>query len=425
MAWKHPTTSTHRRRWLHVGPYTILGFFFVCYFIAPIQLDALFPSADVSQNKCPLERANDPIKTSRPNSGIVKVISLTNAGAFVDRCQYTDALYELVWDRLPIGAFGPPRKADAKTLPRFTILYVHGWKHGSEAADSDLMAFQDLVRRLADTNLDRQVLGIYVAWNAAWGLGVVDNLSFWSKKLIADRIAQSAALTKIIAAIGASRMQRGGASDQFIAIGHSFGARQLFSAVGQILLYETQKVHPGFPGGQYELVKGPTDAVILLNPAFEASLFTAFNGVSRAEEKFSPDQAPLVISIATDADDATRYAFPVGQWLYGMGDDKELTTLGNYEQFFTHRLTFAQPGTCDAAGRSPISEQFEAGGICLHRADFGHNRIVHKHNPFIVARTGGDVISGHSDIWNPTFSNWLFRLIDQLRTKHETSDAKR
>jgi hypothetical protein len=218
------------------------------------------------------------------------------------------------------------RKPDAKSLPRFTVLYVHGWKHGADPADSDLTEFKRLIARLADTNPDRQVLGIYVAWNAAWGLGVVDNLSFWSKKHIADRIAQSAVITKIIGAIGATKTTTVTATDQFIAIGHSFGARLLFSGVGQILINETEKAHPGFPRGQYRLVSSPTDAVVLLNPAFEASLFTTFNSVTRAEEAFSPNQVPLVLSIATDADNATNYAFPAGQWLDGMVDRKERTT---------------------------------------------------------------------------------------------------
>src|SRR5262249_53519058 len=152
---------------------------------------------------------------------------LTNAGAFVKRCEFTDALDELIWDRLPEGAFGPPRKPDAESLPRFTVLYVHGWKHGAGWDDPDLKEFQRLITQLATTNPKRQVLGVYVSWNAAWDLGVVDNLSFWSKKLIADRIAQSAVVTKIVGAIGSTRRTTGPTADQFIAIGHSFGARLL------------------------------------------------------------------------------------------------------------------------------------------------------------------------------------------------------
>jgi hypothetical protein len=424
LPWSDSMSARHRRGWHKAIPYMLIPILLICYFVVPVGLEALDAPADPNQNKCLPGSPNDPIQTPRPNSGVVKLIRLTNAGAFVNRCEFTDALDELVWDRLPKGAFGPPRILDAKSLPRFTILYVHGWKHGADATDSDLTEFKRLIGRLADANPDRQVLGVYIAWNAACGLGVVDNLSFWSKKLIADRIAQSAVVTKIVGAIGASRKKTADAADQFIAIGHSFGARLLFSGAGQILIDETERAHPGFPGGQYRLVSGPADAVVLLNPAFEASLFTTFNSVTRNEEKFSENQAPLVLSIATDADYATRYAFPVGQWLGGMTDAKERTTLGNYEEFFTHLLAPSRHGSCNAAGKFQASEQFEAGGLCLQRQAFGRDRLVYPYNPFIVARASREVMGGHNDIWNPTFSNWLFRLIDALRERHEESDAK-
>jgi hypothetical protein len=395
----------------------------IAYFAAPVLLEAFAPPADPEQNKCLPGSPNDPIRIARPNSGIVKIIRLTNSGEFVRRCDFTDALYELVWDRMPPQAFGPPAKPGVKSLPRFTVLYVHGWKHGAEPADSDLVNFQEMIARLARANPERQVLGVYVSWNAAWGLGFLDNLSFWSKKTIADRIAQSAAVTRIIGAFGSLRRMTGPAADQFIAIGHSFGARLLYSGTGQILINETEKAHPGFPGGEYRVVHSPVDAVILLNPAFEASLFSTFNSITRNEEKFSGNQAPLVLSVATKADSATGMLFPVGQWLGGMLGARERTTLGNYEAYFTHSLAPSDMSRCKSGGTLAESEQFEANGLCLQRERRTDGRITHSHNPFIVARTDASVMSGHNDVWNPLFSGWLFRLVDTLRESHERSVA--
>lgn len=422
-----PACTVRRpRRLLRVTWRGLLVLLIGAYFAAPVVFDAIAASADGEQSKCLPGSLNDPIHTARPNSGAVKVIRLTNSGEFVRRCDFTDALYELVWDRMPInvpGVYGPPRRPDARSLPRFTVLYVHGWKHGADPADTDLVNFQDLIARLARANSDRQVLGIYVAWNAAWGLGVVDNLSFWSKKTIADRIAQSAAVTRIIGAIGATRRKTDPAADQFVAIGHSFGARLLFSGTGQILINETQKAHPGFPRGQYRIVRGATDAVILLNPAFEASLFSTFDGVTRSDERFAANQAPLVLTVATDADWATGTLFPVGQWLGGMLGSRERTTLGNHEAYFTHSLTLSDATRCKMGGTLAASEQFEAGRLCLQRERRTDGRDVHSNNPFIVARTDASIMSGHNDVWNPVFSDWLFRLVDALRESHESSVA--
>src|SRR5262249_19617968 len=149
----------------------------------------------------------------------------------------------------------------------------------------------------------KQILGVYIGWNAhwhlhfldPWPLNLLENLTFWSTEAVADRIAESAIVTKIVSAIGATRkLERG---DEFIAVGHSFGARLLFAAAGQTLMYETQRSHPGYAAGTYKIVKSATDAIILLNPAFEASMYTSFDSVIRNEEKFSPTQLPLIVTV--------------------------------------------------------------------------------------------------------------------------------
>ena len=62
----------------------------------------------------------------RPNHSI-KIIRLTNSGEFVDRCELTNALYELNWDReRPAYSFGVEVKAEAPKLPKLTVLYIHG-----------------------------------------------------------------------------------------------------------------------------------------------------------------------------------------------------------------------------------------------------------------------------------------------------------
>jgi hypothetical protein len=71
-------------------------------------------------------------------------------------------------------------------------------------------------------------------------------------------------------------------ADEFIAIGHSFGARMLYSATAQTLISQTARAHPGYNGGTYSSVTGDADAVILLNPAFEAARYTALDDFARS-----------------------------------------------------------------------------------------------------------------------------------------------
>jgi hypothetical protein len=402
-----------------------LALSFLGFLLAPLWMnrDELPPGA--SQNKCVKHKTdpdNDPRLIPRPDDSI-KIIRLTNSGEFVDRCELTNVLYELNWDRKrPENAFGAITKAEAQRLPKLTILYVHGWKHDANPDDTDLKNFTQLIKDLRERHKNQKyVVGIYLGWNARAGLpGLLENVSFWVKKSNADRIAQSAVVTKIVSAIGSVTQGAPDHLDQFIAIGHSFGARILFSATAQSLVYETERAHPGFPEGEYKLVEGSADAIILLNPAFEASRYTALDDITRKDERFKASQPPLLISVSTDNDWATKRAFPIGQWLGLSRSQRELGTLGNYSPYFTHTLAPRPDGSAAASDEAYMTEDFTPVGLCLTRLNRGTGRhVVQAHNPFIVASTTKAVIDGHNGIWAQNFRIWLGELIAALERRNE------
>jgi hypothetical protein len=372
----------------------------------------------LNQNKC-VKHINDPLgdpkAIPRPDESL-KMIRLTNSGEFVDRCELTNALYELNWDRaIPEESFGANRRDGAQELPKLAVLYIHGWKHDASEGDSDLKNFERLIRKLRKKHETRKhVVGIYVGWNATADVpGALDNLSFWVKKSNADRIAQSAIVTKIVSAIGSIVQNDPTHRDQFIAIGHSFGARILFSATAQSLIYEAERSHPKFPGGEYGVVRGAANSVILLNAAFEASRFSAMDDIRRNDERFSETQLPLLVSISTNNDWATKGAFPAGQWLGSRRSKRELTTIGNYAPFFTHYLK--QANDQEQQNNAALTEDFYAAGLAMTRlTGQDTSGVIHAHNPFIVAQTNSAVIDGHNGIWAETFTNWLVEFIAAL-----------
>jgi hypothetical protein len=266
----------------------------------------------------------------------LKVIHLTNSGEFVDRCELTNVLYELNWNRpRPDKSFGATVGPGAISQPKLVLLYIHGWKHNADESDTDRVNFEKLVRSLRDREKGkRYVVGVYVGWNAEAPLwGWLENITFWVKKNNADRIAQSSSITLIFSAIGSIIRSDPERKDQYIAIGHSFGARLLFAATVQPLVSAVEQAHPGYLSGTYKVIQGLADAIVLLNPAFEASRYSAINGYIRADETFAKGQAPLIVTIASEGDWATRGAFPVGQWLGLAHTARELYTLGNCEPF--------------------------------------------------------------------------------------------
>jgi pimeloyl-ACP methyl ester carboxylesterase len=429
------------RRWgrlLQVSLGALIIIFLACVFV-PDAIDRLGPRSGLPTEHQGLENegrqdeclqtdvqgnpekdfTGDPDCTHRPNSGAVRIIRLTNDGLFFNRCELTNALRELDWEKPK--PYGPAIKPNAVNLPRLTVLYVHGWKHGASREDPDRIAFTKLIKKLKKTYKDKkQVLGVYVSSNASNDLGILDNLSFWSKKTVADRISQSGVVTRIVATIGA--MRRANHGDQFIAIGHSFGARILFAATNQPLIAEAVRAHPGTPVGEYQIIAGSADSVILLNPAFEASIYTALDSFCR-KEQFPPNQAPLLVSISTNNDKATGKFFPLGQMLAMYRSPEVTTTLGNFERYRSHLLFRDDKGIC--LREASLTESIAANGLCLKR----DNPVVVEldpakrhcpNNPFLVAGTTKDSIDGHNGIWDEDkpFREWLFALITALEASH-------
>ena len=410
---------------------------FVGFLLAPLYFNRGELPPGRPQNKCTkhlTDPINDPRNIPRPDDSI-KIIRLTNSGEFADRCDFTNALYELNWDRSrPEGSFGAKVKPGAQHLPKLVILYIHGWKHNANEDDSDRKEFEQLVKALRAKQQDnKRVVGIYIGWNAEADLwGWLENITFWVKENNADRIAQSSSVTEIISAVEATIRADPEQRDKFIAIGHSFGARILFSAAAQPLVSAVEEAHAGYPGGKYKIVRGIADAIILLNPAFQSSKYSAINGLIRNEERFSEKQPPLMVAISSDGDWATKAAFPIGQWLGLARSKRELHTLGNYDPFITHSLKPNDQEHCISTTEHGLTESFAAADLCLRRLEQTvsddidkDTTIVQPHNPFIVARTTTDVIKDHNDIWNDTFRRWLIELIAALENHHPNAlDAR-
>ncbi len=302
---------------------------------------------------------------------------------------------------------------------------MHGWKHNANKSDSDFGHFKELIEDLTKQQAAlaeserRRVIGIYVGWDGAIGPRrpwPLPELTFWNRKRAADRISQSAVMTKIIAATNNARQQfrqREGitASDVTIMIEHSFGARILYTATSQVLIDEIQRQHPGFVNFGYGVVDGPVDLILLLNPAFEASIFTAMHTVSRPNndwEASAEGQAPLMLVLSTENDWATGTAFPWGQWLDLAHGDRQYQTLGNYKGYITHRLERAESRGDTSADGGVWYDAFAARPLRLVR-----NANSEAGNPVIVARTSADIIDNHNGIWGEELRKWLIAFLSK------------
>jgi hypothetical protein len=316
------------------------------------------------------------------------------------------------------------RPVISRTDSEIVIWYIHGWKHNASSTDPDFENFKKLIDELVnrqgqlDAALRRHVVGIYIGWDGAVGPKLLQNLSFWDRKRAADRISQSAVLTKIFSAAKYARRQAGevAARDLTVMIGHSFGARILYTATSQVLVNEVQRQHPGKIGSSYGLMTGPADLVMLLNPAFEASVFTAMHSIRRpdtkARESIDKRQQPLLLALSAENDWATGTAFPIGQWLDGARRERQRITLGNYDEYVTHRLQAVGTDLHSLASSDFWYDCFEAAGLMLFRT-----ATTQPGNPFLIARTTRDIIDGHNGILGDKLRSWTVNFLLEIEKR--------
>ena len=231
----------------------------------------------------------------------------------------------------------------------------------------------------------------------------------------------------------------------------------------------------GYPPCDRNSVKtvrsGIGDLVILVNPAFEAWRYRYFANDLTSGGTYSPEQRPVLLTVASEADMAVGAAFPAGRSLWFLWHPKawshgraEITGLGHFAPYTTHKLIFtgkeiepAQPSkltdaqaiadcdlenemkhdlvraSCDCSysvfaeaptatsvGRTDEPTQLKEGAgsvravgtdVTLQPIDPGS---WDKHSPFLVAAAPGNLISGHNDIYNPNFVLFLIGYINSV-----------
>lgn len=403
-------------------PLLLTMFFITALQLAGCQQYGSGIRTDIPENECPFDKGIDrtsrtffdPETRERPSSvPIVKVVDFTNVGEVYDRCQWSDVLYEVR---------GGVDLEAARKRSKFVVIYVHGWKHNSSKDDTDLSHFTQWIKKLSESRgADEDVVGVYVSWpGQSIDIPIIDNLTFWGRKGAADRVSTAANFSKLLSSIESVRRQRKNSNDFIVGIGHSFGARILFGGVSPLLLHELQIHHPGSRAGTYKTFKGILDLTVLLNPAFEATRHTAFDSSRRWQEAFHSNQQPILLTISTNNDYATKFAFPIGQFFGTRWQARERTTLGNYSEYTTHKLQIASTSKEDTEQKNIWYDDFCEGNLCLSRFEGDRQ----PGNPFLIATTDASVINGHNGVWDHKLQDWLAQFIRKVKAESKVLQSK-
>ena len=126
---------------------------------------------------------------------------------------------------------------------------------------------------------------MYVGWR---GLSArvppFKQLSFWSRKNVAHRIADGDLVELLIRVeLFIRRLNAANPDPSLLAvIGHSFGGTMVYAALANILKTRVLEAldRQDDPDSRASLVHGFGDLVVLINPAFEASLYAPLHEIA-------------------------------------------------------------------------------------------------------------------------------------------------
>jgi hypothetical protein len=167
---------------------------------------------------------------------------------------------------------------------------------------------------------------------------------------------------------------------------------------------------------------------VLLNPAIEANLIFPIKELA-SNCQFGDNQPRIMHVISSDADVATKWAFPAGQWLdliLTANQDEldrtiagqelkinenhlDMQTVGNLELFRTGYFKKGSEVGYDWT-YSSCSDSLEG---CELKSQFQiDNHIpVKSNNPIVFLKTDGAFMSGHNDVFNCAVKSYVSTIV--------------
>lgn len=375
-----------------------------------------------------------------------------------------------LWDRQQMHDVVSTLQTGAGTRDLLMVVFVHGWKHSAAPGDANIKTFRGVLADLSDAEAylakrngtpARQVVGIYFGWRGgSLPVKYLENVTFWDRKNTAQKVGYGG-VAEVLSQLEDIRLTKDGmvcrdraertsddtrcsSNTKLVAVGHSFGGAVMQTAVAQIL--ENRFVQTTGPAGRKSDVDGFGNLVVLINPAFEANLFTPMSDIAAERRTYFSSQRPVVLVLTSEADAATRYAFPIGRWFSTIFEkthdrqrrnaeidqtetisehDANVRAIGHFKPYRTHRLYPTKERkreelkAASAADSSQMFERARADWVCDEpgrKITFGDvvlERTINSagRNPYLVVYVDGQLIHDHNDIDDPRVIEFVKQMI--------------
>jgi hypothetical protein len=349
--------------------------------------------------------------------------------------------------------------------------YAHGWRHNATECDNNVVCFRRMLSYF--TNLEevlaeekggkpRMVVGVYMGWRglSTDGANIWEIASFWDRKNTAERVG-SGALTELLVRLDRFRDHYNNTVadpsshnlSRLVLTGHSFGGQVMYRALSQFLIAGAV---PGPGTTETQEATGIGDLVIIVNPAFEASQYEPLHDIATSR-CYSYEQSPVLLTVTSEADSATRLAFPAGRFFstrletyrpHGHQAEADLTAVGHMPKYRTGWLMTGEDypeATDDVECGCPYIngleeltladvQQFRADvrasrrrlayalnekaedrkwfSQAAYEQDYGRAQLIPNPDyspnfPYQMLYSNGKLIPGHNEVYGPAFMDFI------------------
>jgi hypothetical protein len=248
---------------------------------------------------------------------------------------------------------------------------------------------------------------------------VVKELTFFSRKAAAERLASNFDCYDAIAAVSEAAREYHDTDGQYtILLGHSFGGLVVERSVAHA-------INAGIHGHAETAKSLPADLILLLNPASDSILTRQM--IAALYSRHQENRREFVVSLTSTADTATGVAFPVGTSLAAMtkgfnqvrvpgpgvhteSEHKFFTTTPGHNEFLINHETEDMHKTLPGRGHKAFDENLSRHGLVGHvfTTDDGVGGLKLWHFkpvgavdvPYWDVAVDPSIIKDHGDIWN-------------------------
>ena len=318
-----------------------------------------------------------------------------------------------------------PSGLSAPEQPVLLLTFVHGWKNNASEGCGNVWGFRHTLNQVAaleaKSEHPRPIVGLYIGWPGDSAI-LFKNATFANRQAVAGAVGHGELAETLKRVLVQTKGPAFDGPSQAILVGHSFGGLVMEAAAISLL----EQVLPALSPSS-NAVYPPADLIVLLNEAAPAAQAKPFLEKLLDQNIIYEDaehrQYPLLISLTSTGDVATKFAFPGGQFItphrpphkaynppdvFGLSSNTpyQLLTAANTVALQSHEIILSEKIKSEDTVDVVIPDVDNHTYLAARRADRRNN------TPYWIMQMPQIFVPDHSTIFRPEFEKLLIAFLE-------------